>query len=313
MDTLFTLAYEIGSLYIIVAIGWFIRRKGFISEDGQRAFTTLLLYVALPCLIISSMHMPFQYEQAYGAFIMFVLSIYIMGGTLFLSRFITKKMTLPMERKAVFENVILFGNQGFIGMVIILQLFGQEGVLFASVFNLIYFILIWTYAIYIMNPEGLPVSKAMFIFKNPGFLATVVGFILFIFPIPIPAFIMGPIETIGQMTVPLSMIMIGMMISSVTFSKALVYMKDIFVYLAVVIRLFIYPLLFFLPLLFFRMPFELFMIACLLSATPSPATISMYAQVYGGDVEFSAVVVFFSTLLSVVSIPLVYLVFLFMI
>ncbi|MFD1065002.1 AEC family transporter [Oceanobacillus locisalsi] len=310
MDTLWTLAYEIGSLYIIVAIGWLIRRKGLISEQGQRAVTTLLLYIALPCLIISSMHMPFQYEQAYGAFIMFVLSIYIMGGTLFLSRFITRKLILPMDRKAVFENVILFGNQGFIGMVIILQLFGQEGVLFASVFNLIYFILIWTYAIYIMNPEGIPVSKAMFIFKNPGFLATVFGFILFIFPVQIPAFIMDPIETIGQMTVPLSMIMIGMMISSVTFSKVLVYMKDIFVYLAVVIRLFIYPLLFFLPLLFFHMPFELFMIACLLSATPSPATISMYAQLYGGDVEFSAVVVFFSTLLSVVSIPIIYLVFL---
>lgn len=310
MDSLFTLAYEIGSLYIIVAIGWIIRRKELISEQGQRAFTTLLLYVALPCLIISSMHMPFQYERAYGAIIMFVLSIYIMGGTLLLSRLITKKLTLPMDRRAVFENVILFGNQGFIGMVIILQLFGQEGVLFASVFNLIYYVLMWTYAIYIMNPEGIPVSKAMFIFKNPGFLATVFGFILFVFPIQIPSFIIGPIATIGQMTVPLSMIMIGMMISTITFSKVMVYMKDIFVYLAVIIRLFIYPVFFFLPLLLFQIPFEWFMIACLLSATPSPATISMYAQVYGGDVEFSAVIVFFSTLLSVVSIPIVYLVFL---
>ncbi|MFD1414939.1 AEC family transporter [Oceanobacillus jeddahense] len=310
MDTLFTLAYEIGSLYVIVAIGWIIRRKGLISEHGQRAFTTLLLYIALPCLIISSMHMPFQYEQAYGALIMFVLSIYIMGGTLFLSRFITRKLTLPINRRAVFENVILFGNQGFIGMVIILQLFGQEGVLFASVFNLIYYVLMWTYAIYIMNPEELPDSKAKFILKNPGFLATIIGFVLFIFPVQIPAFIIDPVTTIGQMTVPLSMIMIGMMISTVTFSKAIVYMKDIFVYIAVFIRLFMYPIVFFLPLLLFNLPFELFMIACLLSATPSPATISMYAQVYGGDMEFSAVVVFFSTLLSVISIPIVYLVFL---
>lgn len=311
MNSLFTLAYEIGSLYIIVAIGWIIRRKKLISEQGQRAFTTLLLYVALPCLIISSMHMPFQYEQAYGAFIMFGLSIYIMGGTLILSRLITRKLTLPTERKAVFENVILFGNQGFIGMVIILQLFSQEGMLFASVFNLIYYVLIWTYAIYLMNPGALPDSKAVFILKNPGFLATVFGFVLFIFPIQIPAFIMEPAATVGQMTVPLSMIMIGMMISTVTFSKAVAYMKDIFVYIAVLIRLFIYPILFFLPLLFLNIPFELFMIACLLAATPSPATVSMYAQLYGGDVEFAAVVVFFSTILSVVSIPLVYLLFLY--
>ncbi|GIO23505.1 AEC family transporter [Oceanobacillus sp. J11TS1] len=313
MDTLFTLAYEIGSLYIIVLIGWIVKRKKLISEDGQRAFTTLLLYVALPCLIISSMHMPFQYEQAYGALIMFVLSIYIMSGTLFLSRFIARRLTISMDRKAVFENVILFGNQGFIGMVIILQLFGQEGVLFASVFNLIYYVLIWTYAIYIMNPEGLPDSKAMFILKNPGFLATMVGFILFIFPIQIPSFIMEPIAIIGQMTVPLSMIMIGMMISAITFSRAVAYMKDALVYIAVLIRLFIYPILFFLPLLFFQIPFEWFMVACLLSATPSPATISMYAQVYGGDMEFSSVVVFFSTLLSVISIPIVYFFFLFFI
>src|SRR5699024_4731271 len=134
---------------------------------------------------------------------------------------------------------------------------------------LIYFILIWTYAIYIMNPEGLPVSKRMFIFKNPGFLATMLGFTLFIFPIQIPLFIMEPIATIGKMTVPLSMIMIGMMISTITFSKVLSYMKDIFVYLAVLIRLLIYPSLFFLPLLIFHIPFEIFMIACLLSATPS--------------------------------------------
>lgn len=313
MDSLFTLAYQIGSLYIIVAIGWIIRRKKLISEQGQRAMTTLLLYVALPCLIISSMHIPFQYEQAYGAFIMFVLSIYIMGGTLFLSRFITRRLTLPRERKVVFENVILFGNQGFIGMVIILQLFGQEGILLASVFNLIYYVLMWTYAIYIMNPGMLPDSKAVFILKNPGFLATVFGFILFIFPVQIPAFIMEPVATIGQMTVPLSMIMIGMMISTITFSDVIAYMKDIFVYIAVISRLFIYPILFFLPLLLFHLPFEWFMIACLLSATPSPATISMYAQVYGGDVEFSAVVVFFSTLLSAISIPLVYLLFLYFI
>lgn len=216
---------------------------------------------------------------------------------------------MPRERKAVFENVILFGNQGFIGMVIILQLFGQEGILLASVFNLIYYVLMWTYAIYIMNPGMLPDSKAVFILKNPGFLATVFGFILFIFPVQIPAFIMEPIATIGQMTVPLSMIMIGMMISTITFSDVIAYMKDIFVYIAVISRLFIYPILFFLPLLLFHLPFEWFMIACLLSATPSPATISMYAQVYGGDVEFSAVVVFFSTLLSAISIPLVYLLF----
>ncbi len=152
---------------------------------------------------------------------------------------------MPRERKAVFENVILFGNQGFIGMVIILQLFGQEGILLASVFNLIYYVLMWTYAIYIMNPGMLPDSKAVFILKNPGFLATVFGFILFIFPVQIPAFIMEPIATIGQMTVPLSMIMIGMMISTITFSDVIAYMKDIFVYIAVISRLFIYPILFF--------------------------------------------------------------------
>ncbi|GAK12262.1 AEC family transporter [Geomicrobium sp. JCM 19039] len=151
MNAFIVLLEEMLVLYCILIFGWLAQRFKLLPPMSKLVFTRLLLYVTLPCLIVSSMHLSFEYERVYAVITLIVMSFLFLSITLLYGRWLSKAMQLPDYRSGVFKNLLLFGNQGFIGVAVVFQLFGHEGMFLAAVFNLIYFILIWTYGIAVMN------------------------------------------------------------------------------------------------------------------------------------------------------------------
>ena len=79
------------------------------------------------------------------------MSIFILCISVILASWLRRKATLPEKQKTVYESLIIFGNQGFIGFAIIYLLMAEQGIFYLTIFNICYLILIWTYGIYLFT------------------------------------------------------------------------------------------------------------------------------------------------------------------
>src|SRR5699024_3234916 len=173
-----TFMLEMLVLYGIALLGYILKKVRVFNQHADEAFTTLVLYITLPALIIFSLNISFS-SHLLSEFIWLIwMSIYILTISCILAYWLRKKSTLIHEQKPVYEGLIIFGNQGFIGFAVSFILLGEQGIIYVTIFNLCYLVLIWTYGIYLFSR-----SKAMIswknIFLNPGIVSTVLGMLLF--------------------------------------------------------------------------------------------------------------------------------------
>ena len=166
-----------------------------------------------------------------------------------------------------------------------------------------------TYGIYLFSRSKATINWSK-VFLNPGTFSTFVGLIILFLPISMPSGIANTLESLGKMTVPLSMILIGSLIADVKYNDFPLLLKNKYIWKAALAKLLIVPLLL-LPFAFLSVPLPLLTIAVLVAGMPSAPTISIYAQEYNGDTLFASIGVIVSSLLCVITIPFYILSYLF--
>lgn len=306
MDSAGGFLQEMLILYGIAILGYIVRKKGILNDNANDVLTQLILTVTLPALILFSLDISFSFTIVKEFLWLISMSVYILGLSIFIAGWMRRRSKLPENQKSVYEGLTIFGNQGFIGYAVSYVLFGAQGVIYLTIFNLCYLILIWTYGLYIFSKSKIIINWKIF-FMNPGILSTISGLVIFLLPISFPDIISSGLETIGKMTIPLSMMMIGILLAKVTLKDTVRFMKNIYLWKSAFVKLIFIPLLL-IPFTAFPVPIPLLTIAVLVSGMPSAPTISLYAQKYGADTAFSSFGVLITTFFCVFSIPFLYLV-----
>ncbi|SFB36245.1 hypothetical protein SAMN04488072_11934 [Lentibacillus halodurans] len=306
MDSASAFLQEMVHLYITALIGFMLRKKGILNQSTDHELTQLILYVTLPALILFSLDIPFSFFLIKEFLLLLGMSAYILLLSIFLAGWMRRRSNLPDRQKSVYEGLIIFGNQGYIGFAVIFAVFGEQGIVYLTMFNLIYFILIWTYGIYLFTNDKSQIEWRK-IFLNPGVLSTLTGMLVLFLPISWPGLLVSTFENVGKMTVPLSMILIGSLIANITCKDFAFLMKNIYIWKAVMFKLLIIPLLL-IPFAAFSIPSSLLMIAVLTAGMPSAPTMSLYAQKFGADTHFASLGVMISSLSGILTIPLLYVV-----
>lgn len=304
MSSLGAFMQEMFVLYGIAILGFIVRKIGVLKENVTDVLTQLILYITLPALILYSLDISFSITLLKEFMWFIIMSVYILVISCCLAYWMRKKSILPESQKSVYEGLIIFGNQGFIGYAVSYILLGEQGIVYLTIFNLCYLILIWTYGIYLFsrNKETIDWKK---IFLNPGILSTFTGIVIFILPVGWPNVLSQGLESVGKMTIPLSMMLIGILIANVKIKELVLLIKSIYPWISSLTRLIVIPALL-LPFAVFNVPYHVLLIAVLVSGMPSAPTISLYAQKYGGDTFFASIGVLLTTLLCIISIPLLY-------
>jgi len=291
-------------LYIMALIGFISRRMEILQSYANQVITQLMLYITLPALILYSLNTTFSIDILTDFAWLVTMSIFILGISVYAGAWFRRKAELPLKQKNVYESLIIFGNQGFIGFAISYILMGEQGVIYLTFFNICYLILIWTYGIYLFTKNEQSVNWKG-IFFNPGILSTMIGLGMLFLPFQWPGPLLETLESVGQMTIPLSMILIGSLLSDIRWKDFQKYCKNIYIWIAASCKLLIIPS-FLLIFFFLPVPYPLMIIAVLTAAMPSASTTSIYAQKFGGDASFASFGVLVTTLLCVVTIPLLY-------
>lgn len=291
-------------LYMMAVIGFAGRRMKILNSDANQVITQLMLYITLPALILYSLNTTFTNDLLTDFSWLVTMSIFILGISVFAGAWLSKKASLPLKQKSVYESLIIFGNQGFIGFAIVYILLAEQGIIYLTLFNICYLILIWSYGIYLFTKNKQNV-KWKGLFFNPGILSTLIGLGMLFLPYNWPSPLLETFESVGKMTIPLSMILIGSLLAEIPWHDLRRYSKNIYIWIAACCKLLFLPLFLFV-FLFFHVPYQLIIIAMLTSAMPSASTTSVYAQKFGGDAAFASFGVLLTTLLCVLTIPLLY-------
>ena len=238
MENLFALT-QISKLSIMIAAGFALSKAGQLSRQADRGVSIIVIYLAWPCLIISSFQREFSLEvlRNMGAV---ALAISLSVGFGFICAVgVGKALKGRMDDFYLFAFMVMFGNTGFMGIPVSTALFGAEGTFYAAIADASSDILIFTFGVVLIAKSK--DSKTKWSYKNliePATISIALGLIFLVLGISLPDVLLSPLTTIGNMTIPLSMIGIGSMLAKADFKELV---GDYRLYLMSLLRLVVIP------------------------------------------------------------------------
>ena len=282
------------TIFSLIAVGFLLRRIHLIDAHGQKQITDLVLYLVLPCNIVSSFMQQDTGDGVWGEILgIFIISVILQFFSVAYGKFVFRKE--PEDRRVNLIYATLCSNAGFLGNPIAEGVFGAPGQMLASVYMTPMRIMMWSRGLALYSGTVDKKATVKKVLTHPCVIACFIGIVLLITGAQLPPFIETPIQTVGRCNTALSMLVIGMILSEIE-PKSLV---DRTVILYTIHRLVILPLIVYLVLLLVPVTPLVRGVSVLLAAMPAGATTSMLASKYDRDPHFATRLVIFSTLCSI--------------
>lgn len=288
-------------LFMLIVVGYGIKKLGIVSEAINKEIGNLVINIALPAFLIVSMNMKFSMEMMWNSGIFVIISFGVYAFFAVAAKFISRLLRVEGKSQDVFEYVLLFSNVGYMGYPVIHVVYGETGVFYTAIYNLSFSLLVWSYGVYLMNRHSDHKEKRKG-FLNPGLLAVLIGFAMFAFSIELPRPVFQTLKMIGDTTTPLSMMFIGFILAESKLSELLTDWK---IYALSGIRLLILPMMVFAGLSMLGLKDMMLTIPVIIAAMPAAANTAIIAAKYHSDFKLASQVIFVSTLISVLTIPMV--------
>ena len=289
---------NLGIMFAMIVLGYIAKPKKESLEDIAK----LVINYGIPALIFSAFVLEFNIDMllSMSAVLLFALGSTIVGYGV--SLLVIKAGKIDKKMQPEFLIATAYGNTGFIGIPVSLAVFGREGALLAAVFDFGVSFVVFTLGLFLLagSKQG-SITEAFKSLINPPIIAFAVGLVFAIANIPIPHLAMTGINMLGAMAPPLAMLFIGGMLSHVGKIQfpikamvSLVLTRLIFIPLAMVVFIKI-----------FGIAGMMAGVILLQSATPTMVAAPLLCQRYLGNATFSTSAVFITTLLCIITIPLV--------
>ena len=285
---------QIAIMALLMAVGILLSRRGFLSPQGTKDLGAILLRIIIPCVIVKSYITAYSRER--------LLELALSAGLALVAFILAMGIAYLVygKRRRIENFAAAFCNAGFIGIPLAQAVIGDEGVFYMAASVALLNLFQWTYGVYIMTDRKDSIS-AKTIAKNPVVIAIVIGVVLFVSQIPGPGIVTSTLGYIAGMNTPVAMILMGTYMAKLPWRKLL----DKRAYGCVLLRLVVIPAV--VLAVFWALPISnqnVALAAYLAAATPVGANICVFAQQYDCDYEFSVVTVCLSTVLSIVTVPL---------
>ncbi len=286
-------------LFIAMIAGFIVKKAKICDAKSTKALSGILATITNPCLMISSLQLQRTSENLSMTWKILLLSLVIHVSVAIIATFIFKPIK-DKRARPVYSFGMTYTNCGFMGFPIMMAIYGDIGLFYGVIYNVIFNLFAWSHGV-IMMSGGF--DRKTFVKKlfNPVLMSVFVGFILFIFNIKLPTVLDEGVTMLGDVTFPLSMIIIGSLLADMNFSKIF---KDYRLYIFSAIKLFIIPFTVLLLCKAIGLPEILSVIAVTMTAAPAATNTAVVAELYGGDSEVAAKLVGISTLFCLVSMPL---------
>lgn len=284
-------------LFLVMLLGVYLRKCGMINEDGKNMISSLVINVTLPASILKSFQMEMTHEIFLSCLEVTVAAILIQIGAFLLGRFLYNGY--EERRKKVLQYATICSNSGVLGNAIAEGIFGEMGLLYASIYVLPQRVFMWSVGLtyFTEAPDIKTLLKK--VLTHPCIVAVIIGFPIMIFGIPIPGFLNLTIKTVAGANTFLAMLLIGTILAKVNIKK----MADKDVWYYTMVRLVLVPVLVWAGCRLAGADRLVTGVCVVLSGMPAASTTAALASRYQKDEIFATKCVVFSTLMSMISIP----------
>lgn len=302
------IAVALCKLFSLLIVGYFLNKKKILDSHINTGMSALLLNATNPALILSSLGATDSVAKGdVSKLLVFGLCFYIMLPIM--AFVVVRLLRIQQSKRGIAQLLLIFSNTGFMAIPILQTLYGDVSVFYSNILNLPFNFLFFSYGVYLINKEnaqhrGEPLNWRKFI--NPGIVASAVALLLYFCEIRLPAVATETFSFLGNMTPPLSMIILGSVLAEYPLSSIF---KDLRINLMLVLKQLLLPVAaMFLGHLVFTDP-VITGIITLTFAMPCATMTVMLSKEYNSDTLTASAGVVFTTVLSLITIPIAFVLF----
>ena len=289
----------------MILVGFVIGEKGWFDDKSRGLLAKLVTQVALPCYMLYTITQRFT---AADLLIMLpalrfpALSMVILLG---IATGVARIFAVRQDRRGLFISMFFNSNTIFVGLPINQALFGDASIPYVLIYYMCNTTFFWTLGTYLIQRDG--EGEAQFDLKtslkkvfSPPLMGFILGLVMVMLQIKLPAFLASDLQYLGNLTTPLSMIFIGLSVSHVGVKQLVLGKDQLLILLG---RFLVAPLL--MASIFYWLPLPSLMkqVFIIQSAMPVMTNAPVVARLYGADSDYAAVMVTETTLATMVVIP----------
>lgn len=297
-------------LAIVVLIGALAAKFRVLTRESKDMLSKVIFNISLPLMLFTNfLKLASDPRLVSNSAIVVSIAACVIFFMLLVGYLTTRVVKMTGSEAAVFKAHSMFGNIIFLGFPLISSLFGEEGLLYGSMFQLVSNIIMWTVGVIVLSHDkGTPWQKSLAKIFNPNTIATLLGLLFFLVSIKVPYVIVKPLTELGAANTWLSMLYIGAML---VFSNVRGLIGKKIIYFLSFNRLILVPVilisLFALTAALTGLaPEKMVSSVIILEASmPCMASVVIMSKELGADDQLAVANVFISTIVSVVTLPLV--------
>jgi predicted permease len=296
METVTILIRQIAIMFGLMAVGWILFRTRFLTEQGTKDLSNILIRLVTPAVIIRSFLVGRTAENTSWFLLSFGLSLAAILLSSLLARFVYRSGR-PVDRFG-----LSFANAGFFGIPLVTALLGADHVFLIASFVMMTILSQWTYGVFLFTGDRKIFSPKRLLL-NPVVIAFVVSMVVFFGNITLPTILKTPVEMVANLHTPLAMIVLG---SYLARGRIAEIFKDASAYPLAALRLVAVPLITIALFMLLPASMDVVRTAVLIPAiAPVGVNVTVFAGLHGQDHGRAVRIVCLSTILSIVTIPLI--------
>ena len=306
MNISILLMEQIIQLFLMIFMGYLIVKTGLVRDDDSKVLSKIILYLIVPCVIINAFQVDYTTDTVKGLLIAFAASV--MTQVILLVVISVAGKLLHLNEVEVAS--VYYSNSGNLIVPIVTFILGQEWVLYGCVFMSVQLVFLWTHCKKIISREASYDWKKIIL--NINMISIFIGVILFFTKIRLPEIIGNTLASVGTMIGPASMIVTGMLFAGMNLKQIFANKR---VYFITFLRLIAVPLIALVLIKLSNLASfsadgnKIMLIVFLAIITPSASTVTQMCQVYGNDSRYASAINVMTTLLSIITMPVMVMLF----
>nr|WP_288642652.1 AEC family transporter [uncultured Anaerobutyricum sp.] len=297
---------QIIQLFLMIFMGFLIVKAKLLNSEDSKVLSIIILYLIIPCVIINAFQVDYTSQTVKGLLIALAGSVMTQVILLIVVSILGKVLHLNEVEVAS----IYYSNSGNLIVPIVTFILGKEWVLYGCVFMSVQLVFIWTHCKKIISRESSYDWRKIVL--NINMISIAIGIVLFLTRIHLPEDINSTLSAVGSMIGPASMIVTGMLFAGMDFKQIFASRR---VYFVTFLRLIIVPTIALVLIKFSHLASlssngsKIMLIVFLAIITPSASTVTQMCQVYGNDSQYASAINVVTTLLAIITMPLMVMLF----
>ena len=306
MEQFFAVLNQIIIFLILILLGILAVKTSILDEQSLGNLSKLVMRMALPAYIFINTAEGATKTGLISSLMVIPLAIGLYLILFLLSQLLIRLFGIQGNRAKVLQAIVMFGNVGFLGIPLLVELYPDKALLYVSLFTILDQSLFWTYGVSLTKPavqthSGLSL-RGLHNLLSPALIAIVLATVFVLLNIHLPAVLATACEKLGTASMPLSLLYIGGMLSLTDVRSVL---KCGELYAEIILKMLLLPIVLYAGIRLLGLSTDMAGTITFLSGLPAINMVAMLAKANGSDGDYAVCAVMMTTIASLVTLPLV--------